>query len=274
MGGFLIGLGTVLLILLSLFVVLVVLMQRASANSGMGAALGGGAAESALGGAAGDTLTRATFWGIGIFFVITFCLFLGQLAMQAGDIREERRSLAEIAVTIAAEEEAAAAAAASGELTLPVPASRTDVPFDAESLFFPVPEAGAVAPEESPETGENGAFLGPLLPGGLTLEDAAASAEAAVADALDGAEVIRETALDAAAPDARTDSVEVVEAVEGLDIVEEQEATSTLEDIASILEDSLPEIAVAPESSAEASVDSTEPAGADTVEEEVPSIVE
>ena len=80
MSGIIIGFFTILLILVSIFLVLIVLMQRASANSGMGSALGGGAAESALGGEAGNILTKLTVKGIVIFFVVAFGLYLGQMA--------------------------------------------------------------------------------------------------------------------------------------------------------------------------------------------------
>lgn len=75
-----IGFFTVILILVSAFLVLVVLMQRASSNSGMGSALGGGAAESALGGEAGNVLTRATIIGAVLFFVLAFGLYLAHMS--------------------------------------------------------------------------------------------------------------------------------------------------------------------------------------------------
>ena len=75
--NFLIGFGIVALIVLSLFIILVVLMQKPSANAGMGSTLGGGAAEQAFGSDAGNILTRATVWATIIFFVLCFLLFLG-----------------------------------------------------------------------------------------------------------------------------------------------------------------------------------------------------
>jgi preprotein translocase subunit SecG len=74
---FLIGIGIVALVLLSLFIVLIVLMQRPSANAGMGSSLGGGAAEQAFGAETGNILTRATIWGTIGFFVLAFSLYLG-----------------------------------------------------------------------------------------------------------------------------------------------------------------------------------------------------
>lgn len=116
--NFLIGLGTVILVLLCGIIVLLVLMQRASANSGMGAALGGGAAESALGGAAGNTLTKGTIWGMGAFFLIAFLLFLGQMALHSDVLQEEAAGLGDIDEELTAEAEAEAAAQAEQETNL------------------------------------------------------------------------------------------------------------------------------------------------------------
>jgi len=80
MATFLIALFSVVLVLVCLFVTLLVLMQKPSANSGMGAALGGGAAEQAFGGEATNVLTRGTIYAIIAFFVLSFGLYLGTLA--------------------------------------------------------------------------------------------------------------------------------------------------------------------------------------------------
>ena len=74
---FLLSAGTLVLVFVCLITVLVILMQRPSANAGMGAALGGGAAEQAFGGEAGNVLTKMTTWLIIAFFVLSFGLFLG-----------------------------------------------------------------------------------------------------------------------------------------------------------------------------------------------------
>jgi preprotein translocase subunit SecG len=83
MATFLIAIFSVLLVLVCFFVTLLVLMQKPSANSGMGAALGGGAAEQAFGGEAGNVLTKGTIYAIIAFFVISFGLYLGQLATRS-----------------------------------------------------------------------------------------------------------------------------------------------------------------------------------------------
>ena len=76
MGALFISLLTLVLILISLFVILLVLMQRTSQSGGMGAALGGGAAESAFGSEANNVLTKATIYGTIAFFVVSLGLFL------------------------------------------------------------------------------------------------------------------------------------------------------------------------------------------------------
>ena len=74
---FLLYTGVLFLAFVCLVTLIVILMQRPSANAGMGAALGGGAAEQAFGGEAGNVLTRLTTSLIVIFFLLSFGLFLG-----------------------------------------------------------------------------------------------------------------------------------------------------------------------------------------------------
>ena len=68
-----------LLILLSAFLILVVLAQKAKSDGGMGAAIGGGMAESAFGAETGNVLTKATINSAIAFFVLAFLLYLGQV---------------------------------------------------------------------------------------------------------------------------------------------------------------------------------------------------
>jgi len=76
MGSLIISLLTLILIFISGFVILLVLMQRTSQSGGMGAALGGGAAESAFGSETNNVLTRATIYCTIAFFVVSLGLFL------------------------------------------------------------------------------------------------------------------------------------------------------------------------------------------------------
>ncbi|MDR1413991.1 MAG: preprotein translocase subunit SecG [Puniceicoccales bacterium] len=79
MGSFFTLLLTFILLCASIFLVLVILMQRPSANAGMGAALGGGAAESAFGGDTAKVLSRWTVGGIITFFIVAFALSMVQI---------------------------------------------------------------------------------------------------------------------------------------------------------------------------------------------------
>ena len=76
--------GALVLAFVALLTVLVILMQRPSANAGMGAALGGGAAESAFGGEAGNVLTKTTNLFIILFLTLSLGLFLGFKATKSG----------------------------------------------------------------------------------------------------------------------------------------------------------------------------------------------
>lgn len=69
---------TFILILVSLFLVLVVLAQK-SKDGGMGAALGGGAAEAAFGAETGNVLSKSTIYAAITFFVLAFGLYLGRI---------------------------------------------------------------------------------------------------------------------------------------------------------------------------------------------------
>src|SRR3954469_11396514 len=69
---------TGVLILVSLFLILVVLMQK-SKDGGMGAALGGGAAEAAFGADTSNVLSKSTIYAAVLFFVLAFVLYLGRI---------------------------------------------------------------------------------------------------------------------------------------------------------------------------------------------------
>ena len=70
---------TFVLILVSLFLIVVILMQKASSDGGMGAVLGGGVAESTFGAQTSNVLSRATINAAIIFFVLSLALYLGWL---------------------------------------------------------------------------------------------------------------------------------------------------------------------------------------------------
>jgi preprotein translocase subunit SecG len=75
----LLGILTFVLILISLFLVLVVLAQKAKNDGGMGAAMGGGMAEAAFGADTSNVLSKATINAAIAFFVLAFALYLGRI---------------------------------------------------------------------------------------------------------------------------------------------------------------------------------------------------
>ena len=97
MVSFLIIFFTVALVLLSLFLLLVILMQRS--GSDMGTAMGGGAVEAAFGVATTNVLTRATSYGMFAFFIIAFGVYLMILSNAKPVMLEDGAALPEFSLT-------------------------------------------------------------------------------------------------------------------------------------------------------------------------------
>jgi preprotein translocase subunit SecG len=70
---------TVVLIIISLFLVLVVLAQKAKSDGGVGSALGGGMTEATFGADTGNVLSKATINSAIAFFILSFALYLGHI---------------------------------------------------------------------------------------------------------------------------------------------------------------------------------------------------
>lgn len=121
-----------ILVILCLFIGLIVLMQRASSNAGMGSALGGGAAESAFGGETANVLTRLTIWSIVLFFVLSMGLYMGFLYQAGHSEASDAPSLSAVvqqAVADAPAPQAAASAPATATASVPVaPAAAPQTP--------------------------------------------------------------------------------------------------------------------------------------------------
>ena len=77
--GILIAILTFVLILVSLFLILIVLAQKAKSDGGVGAAMGGGMAEATFGAETGNVLTKATINASIAFFILSFILYLGHI---------------------------------------------------------------------------------------------------------------------------------------------------------------------------------------------------
>ena len=92
---FFVGTGVLFLIGLCGWLILIILMQKPSAQGGMGAALGGGMAESAFGGEASNVLTRWTVCSVIAFFILTLVLSLCQIPRANEDLKaQELRPMA------------------------------------------------------------------------------------------------------------------------------------------------------------------------------------
>jgi len=114
MSDFLLYASVVALFLVCILVVLVILMQRPSANAGMGAALGGGAAETVFGGESANVLSKMTTTLTVILFVLSFGLYLGFVAREKPSVK---------ALDAAATAAPAAPAAAAAAPAAPAPVS-------------------------------------------------------------------------------------------------------------------------------------------------------
>lgn len=72
---------TLVLVLLSVFLVLIVLAQKSKSDGGVGAALGGGMTEATFGADTGNILATLTRNGAIAFFVICFGLYLAHISL-------------------------------------------------------------------------------------------------------------------------------------------------------------------------------------------------
>jgi preprotein translocase subunit SecG len=86
-----IGVLTFILVLTSLFLVMIVLMQRAKTDGGIGAAMAGGATESAFGAETSNVLTGATIKAAVVFFVLSFGLYLANVYQAKHRAAEESK---------------------------------------------------------------------------------------------------------------------------------------------------------------------------------------
>lgn len=77
--------AALVLFFVCVLVVLFVLMQRPSANAGMGSALGGATSESVFGGEAAGVLSKATVIFITLFFILCAALYFGFIAKGDGN---------------------------------------------------------------------------------------------------------------------------------------------------------------------------------------------
>lgn len=131
------GITTFLLILVAVFLILVVLAQKAKSDGGAGAALGGGMAEAAFGADTGNVLSKSTIYAAVAFFVLTLGLYLGRIA--------ERKSAANAAGSALPTISSPATPAAT-----PTPAPLTPTPSTTAPASAPA--ATSTPPTEAPKT--------------------------------------------------------------------------------------------------------------------------
>jgi preprotein translocase subunit SecG len=121
----LIGISTFVLILTSIFLILLVLAQKAKSDGGMGAAMGGGMAEATFGADTGNVLSKATINAAIVFFVLSFALYLGRIYERRHAAVASGSALPSISVPAApAAKPSAGVAVPSAAATTPAPAAK------------------------------------------------------------------------------------------------------------------------------------------------------
>jgi len=115
----LLGILTFVLLVTSIALVLVVLMQKAKNDGGLGAAMGGGMAEAAFGADTSNVLSKFTINAAITFFVLAFALYLGRIYQRA-----HVASTGDALPTIAAPASTTPAPATIPEPSTPAPASQ------------------------------------------------------------------------------------------------------------------------------------------------------
>ena len=127
-----IGIGTFVLIIVALFLILVVLAQRAKSDSGM-AAMGGGMMESAFGPDTSNVLSRMTIRATIVFFVLSFLLYLGYIHLRSHPAGAAREALPNIPVPAASASAPASTPAAAKPVAPVVTVPTTAAPDAAKT---------------------------------------------------------------------------------------------------------------------------------------------
>jgi preprotein translocase subunit SecG len=147
MSDFLLYASVVALFLVCILVVLVILMQRPSANAGMGSALGGGAAETVFGGESANVLSKMTTTLTVILFILSFGLYLGFVARE----KTAPKALdAKATAPVAAPAAPAAPAAAPSAPKAPVATPAAPASAAAKPQSTPAPAATTPAKPATP----------------------------------------------------------------------------------------------------------------------------
>ena len=119
----LLGISTFVLILTSVFLILLVLAQKAKSDGGMGAAMGGGMAEATFGADTGNVLSKATINAAIVFFVLSFALYLGRIYE-----RKHAAAASGISLPVITAPAAPSASKSSPAVSVPAAAAPTQAP--------------------------------------------------------------------------------------------------------------------------------------------------
>jgi preprotein translocase subunit SecG len=152
MSDFLLYASVVALFLVCILVVLVILMQRPSANAGMGSALGGGAAETVFGGESANVLSKMTTTLTVILFVLSFGLYLGFVAREkpVSKALDAKATAPVVPPAATAPVAAPAAPAATAPIAPVVAAPSVPTPAAAKPQSTPAPAATTPAKPAAP----------------------------------------------------------------------------------------------------------------------------
>ena len=145
MSDFLLYASVVALFLVCILVVLVILMQRPSANAGMGSALGGGAAETVFGGESANVLSKMTTTLTVILFILSFGLYLGFVFIHEKE-KKAKALDAKATAPIAAPAAPAAAAPAAAPSAPKAPVTTPAAPASAAAKPQSTPAPAATTP--------------------------------------------------------------------------------------------------------------------------------
>jgi preprotein translocase subunit SecG len=140
-----INLLTFVLILVSLFMLLVILMQRANSNAGMGSAFGGGVTESTFGAETTNILEKATKWAALAFFILALVLYLLFMSRESANAKVSDTDLPDIPV-VQVEEPVTTDVATVAETANAVEAAATDA---ADTVATEAQEAAATVTEDA-----------------------------------------------------------------------------------------------------------------------------
>ncbi len=144
----LISLFMFVLLVVSGLMTIIILMQKPSANAGMGAALGGGAAESVFGGEASGQLLKFTVRIAVAFFLLSFVLYMVIVAANR-PVVSSGSSLPTLGLPEAPAKTSMPASPASAPLTTAPISTKTTAPTGADATKAPSPSSSPAAASSS-----------------------------------------------------------------------------------------------------------------------------